>query len=142
MSEPSPLSAAEDPGTSSLPPVVLFLPGLSTLPYNTSGRLADVMCADLTRGSGTYAVRGLDSPGPALTDGRRIVTGDERPLMDLYTVPYRDRLPEAATAGEKAGVWALVKLMLTQVVYFLEALGLLLNARNRAKTRIAKLRQL
>ena len=58
--------------------------------------------------------------------------------MDLYTVPYRDRLPEAATAGEKAGVWALVKLMLTQVVYFLEALGLLLNARNRAKTRIAK----
>src|SRR6266704_826785 len=49
-SEPDPLRAAEDPGTPSLPPVVLFLPGLSTLPHNTSARLADVMCADLTAG--------------------------------------------------------------------------------------------
>jgi fumarate reductase subunit D len=137
-SEPDPLRAAEDPGTRSLPPVVLFLPGLSTLPYNTSARLADVMCADLTRGSGTYAVRGLDSPGPVLTDGRRIVAGDAQPLMDLYTIAYRDRLPEAATAGEQPGVWALVKLMVTQVVYFLQALALLLNARRRAKTPMAK----
>ncbi len=137
-SAPDPLRAAEDPGTPSFPPVVLFLPGMSTLPDNTSARLADVMCADLTRGSGTYAVRSLDSPGPALTDGRRIVAGDGQPLMDLYTVPYRDRLPEAAAAGEKPGVWALVKLMVTQVVYFLQALALLLNARKRAKTPMAK----
>src|SRR6266571_940574 len=60
-SAPDPLRAAEDPGTPSFPPVVLFLPGLSTLPDNTSARLADVMCADLTRGSGTYAVRSLDA---------------------------------------------------------------------------------
>src|SRR6266849_5886103 len=86
--QPDPLSAAENPRTPSLPPVVLFLPGLSTLPCNTSARLADVMCADLTRGAGTYAVRSLDSPGPALADGRRIVAGNEQPLMDLYTVPY------------------------------------------------------
>ncbi len=137
-SEPDPLRAAEDPGTPSLPPVVLFLPGLSTLPHNTSARLADVMCADLTRGSGTYGLRNLDSPGPALTDGRRIVAGGGQPLMDLYTVPYRDRLPEAATAGENPGVWALVKLMVTQVVYFLQALALLLNARKRAKSPMAK----
>jgi hypothetical protein len=96
------------------------------------------MCADLTRGPGTYAVRGLDSPGPALTDGRRIVAGDGQPLMDLYTVAYRDRLPQAATAGKKTGVWALIKLMVIQVVYFLPALVLLLNARKRAKTPMAK----
>jgi hypothetical protein len=135
---PDPSPTAENLRTPSLPPVVLFLPGLSTLPFNTSARLADVMCTDLTRGAGTYAVRGLDSPGPALTDGRRIVAGDEQPLMDLYTVPYRDRLPETATAGEKPGVWALVKLLVTQVVYFGQALWLLLKARKRAKTRMAR----
>jgi pimeloyl-ACP methyl ester carboxylesterase len=135
---PDPSPTAENLRTLSLPPVVLFLPGLSTLPFNTSARLADVMCTDLTRGAGTYAVRGLDSPGPALTDGRRIVAGDEQPLMDLYTVPYRDRLPETATAGEKPGVWALVKLLVTQVVYFGQALWLLLKARKRAKTRMAR----
>lgn len=135
---PDPLPTAENPRPQSLPPVVLFLPGLSTLPCNTSARLADVMCADLTRGAGTYAVRSLDGPGPALTDGRRIVAGNEQPLMDLYTVPYRDRLPETATTGEKPGVWALVKLLITQVAYFGQALQLLLNARNRAKTRMAK----
>jgi pimeloyl-ACP methyl ester carboxylesterase len=133
-----PLPAAEDPRTPPLPPVVLFLPGLSALPCNTSARLADVMCADLTRGAGTYAVRSLDSPGAALTDGRRIVAGNEQPLMDLYTVPYRDRLPQTAAAGEKPGVWALVKLLVTQVVYFGQALWLLLNARKRAKTFMAK----
>jgi hypothetical protein len=137
-SRSDPLPAAENPRTPSLPPVVLFLPGLSTLPFNTSARLADVMCADLTRGAGTYAVRSLDSPGPTLTDGRRIVAGNEQPLMDLYTVPYRDRLPGTATAGEKPGVWALVKLLITQVAYFGQALGLLLDARKRAKTPMAK----
>jgi hypothetical protein len=136
--QPDPLPTAENPRTPSLPPVVLFLPGLSTLPCNTSPRLADVMCADLTRGAGTYAVRSLDSPGPALTDGRRIVAGNEQPLMDLYTVPYRDRLPEPATAGEKPGVWALARLLITQVAYFGQALRLLLNARKRAKTPMAK----
>jgi pimeloyl-ACP methyl ester carboxylesterase len=136
--QPDPLPTAENPRTASLPPVVLFLPGLSALPCNTSARLADVMCADLTRGAGTYAVRSLDAPGPALTDGRRIVAGNEQPLMDLYTVPYRDRLPETATTGDKPGVWALVKLLITQVAYFGQALRLLLNARNRAKTPMAK----
>jgi pimeloyl-ACP methyl ester carboxylesterase len=137
-SQSDPLPAAENPPAPPLPPVVLFLPGLSALPFNTSARLAEVMCADLTRGAGTYAVRSLDSPGPALADGRRIVAGNEQPLMDLYTVPYRDRLPETATAAEKPGVWALVKLVITQVAYFWQALRLLLNARNRAKTSMAK----
>jgi pimeloyl-ACP methyl ester carboxylesterase len=137
-SRPDPWPAAENPRTPPLHPVVLFLPGLSAEPYNTSARLADVMCADLTRGAGTYAVRSLDSPGPALTDGRRIVAGNEQPLMDLYTVPYRDSLPQPATAGEKPGVWALVKLLVTQVVYFGQALRLLLSARKRAKTRMAR----
>jgi hypothetical protein len=59
--------------------------------------------------------------------------------MDLYTVAYRDRLPAAATAGEKPGVWALIKLMVTQVVYFLQASAWLLNASKRAKTPMAKL---
>lgn len=136
--QPDPLPAAEDSRTSSLTPVVLFLPGLSALPFNTSVRLADVMCADLTRGAGTYAVRSLDSPSPALTDGRRIVAGNDQPLMDIYTVPYRDRLPQTATAGEKPSVWALGKLLFTQVAYFCQALRLLLNARRRAKTKMAK----
>ena len=136
--QPDPLPTAENPRTPSLPPVVLFLPGLSALPCNTSARLADVMCADLSRGAGTYAVSSLDSPGPALTNGRRIVAGNGQPLMDLYTVPYRDRLPETATTGDKPGVWALARLLITQVAYFGQALRLLLNARNRAKTRMAK----
>jgi len=51
--------------------------------------------------------------------GRRILAGDGQPLMDLYTIAYRDRLPEAATAREQPGVWALVKLVVTQIVYFL-----------------------
>jgi hypothetical protein len=49
-----PLPAAENPPAPPLPPVVLFLPGLSALSFNTSARLAEVMCADLTRGEGTY----------------------------------------------------------------------------------------
>jgi len=134
--QPDPLP--ENSRTPSLPPVVLYLPGLSALPFNTSARLADVMCADLTRRAGTYAVRSLDSPSPALTDGRRIVAGNDQPLMDLYTVPYRDRLPQIATAGEKPSVWALAKLLITQVAYFWQALRLLLNARRRAKTNMAK----
>src|SRR6185437_14931921 len=77
---------AEGTGTPPLPPVVLFVPGLSALPFNTSVRIADIICADLTRGPGTYAVRSLDSPGAMLTDGRRIVAGDDQPLLDLYTV--------------------------------------------------------
>lgn len=138
-SQPGPLqAAAEDPRTPLQVPVVLFLPGLSTSEYNTSTRLADVMCADLTRGAGTYAVRGLDSLGPGLTDGRRIVAGNGRPLVDLYTVPYRDHLPETATAGEKPGVGALAKLLVVQVMYFWQALRLLLNARKRAKSRMSK----
>ena len=55
--QPGPWPAAENPGTPSLPPVVLFLPGLSTLPCNTSARLADVMGADLTRGAGTCGAK-------------------------------------------------------------------------------------
>jgi hypothetical protein len=96
------------------------------------------MCADLSRGAGTYAVRSLGNPDPALTDGRRIVTGSEQPLVDLYTVPYRDRLPETVTAGERSSAWALVKLLVTQVVYFGQALRLLLDARKRAKTLMAR----
>jgi hypothetical protein len=135
---PDPAPAAKGKANSPLPPVVLFLPGMSTSPSNTSARLADVMCADLTRGSGTYAVRSLDGPGPALTDGRRIVAGDEQPLLDLYTVAYRDRLPAVAAADGKAGAWALARLALTQVRYFLRALLLLMDARKRAKTQMAK----
>jgi len=128
---------AEGTGTPPLPPVVLFLPGLSALPFNTSVRIADIICADLTRGPGTYAVRSLDSPGPgqSLTDGRRIVAGDDQPLMDLYTVAYRDCLPKAAATEGKAGVWTLVRLVITQLLYFLQALLLLVDARKRAKSR-------
>lgn len=138
MPPATPLPAADGPGTPPLPPVVLFLPGLSASPENTSVRIADVVCADLTRGPGTYAVRSLDSPGPALADGRRIVASDEQPLMDVFTVTYRDSLPQAAAPGGKSGLWTLARLVLTQLSYFLHALLLLVNARKRAKTRMAK----
>ena len=48
------------------------------------------------------------------------------------------RRSETATTGDKPGVWALARLLITQVAYFGQALRLLLNARNRAKTRMAK----
>src|SRR5215203_1180998 len=75
-------------GGGTKPPVILFLPGLSTLGHNTTVRLADVMCANLTRGPGTFAVRSLDTSAGALSDGRRIVEADEASVLDLYTVQF------------------------------------------------------
>ena len=98
------------------------------------------MSADLTRGEGTFAVHSLDSLGPAATDGCRIVDVDNngQPVLDLYTVPYQDQLPQTATAGAKPGIWTLIKLLVTQALYFLLALQLLLKASKRAKTRMAR----
>ena len=99
------------------------------------------MCADLSRGAGTYAVRSLDSPGPALTDGPRLVAGNEPavqiaiPLYGAVSGPSsgdRDHRRSSPASG------ALARLLITQVAYFGQALRLLLNARNRAKTRMAK----
>ena len=74
---PQQRSPVEDSGGGPAnPPLLLFLPGLSTLGHNTTVRLADVMCANLTRGRGTYAVRSLDSDAASLSDGRRIVGED------------------------------------------------------------------
>jgi len=126
-------------GGGTKPPVILFLPGLSTLGHNTTVRLADVMCANLTRGPGTFAVRSLDTSAGALSDGRRIVEADEASVLDLYTVQFRQALPKPAVEVQRPGVLAQLRLMVTQTLYFLRALWLLLKAiRRPAKTPVAK----
>ena len=65
----------------------------------------------------------IDESGPG-SDRRPApaFAADEQPLMDLYTsIRWRTGtvFRRTATAGEQAGVWALVKLLVTQVAYFL-----------------------
>ena len=43
-----------------VPPILLFLPGGATQPWNTTARLAEIFRRDLTRGPGRYAVQAAE----------------------------------------------------------------------------------
>ena len=118
------------------PPVLLFLPGLSTHPWNTTSRLAEIFRRDLTRGPGKYAVQAAEVIDPSMIDGQRILDEHGAAVLDIYTVDYRDRLsPQAVAAG---GLKGLTVRLAFQLWYFARVLALLAPARKRAKSFVAK----
>jgi pimeloyl-ACP methyl ester carboxylesterase len=119
-----------------VPPVLLFLPGGATQPWNTTARLAEIFRRDLTRGPGTYAVQAAETIDASLSDGQRILDDHGAAVLDMYTVDYRDRLriPAAARGGLKG---LAIRLMLL-LWYFARVVVLLFPARKRAKNLVAK----
>jgi len=84
-----------------------------------------------------YTVQAAPTLAAELTDGQRILATDGRPVLDIYTVDYRDRLdssPETATA-----FGAQFRLLTFTVWYFLRALHVAVSARKRAKSPMARL---
>lgn len=126
------------PHADGLPPVVLYLPGMSPDRRNTSVRIANVLCADLSRQVGTYLVRSLDDVG-GLSDGRRIVRPGGVPLFDIYTVAYKDKLPAAELDADHTTATAWVRLLALQLLYFVRILWLVVGATTKAKGRRSKL---
>jgi hypothetical protein len=140
LQQPSQPVPAQQPGTTvasgALPPVMLYLPSLSQSPNNSAFRIAQLIAIKASKGPGTYAVEGLPSPNMHLTDGRRIVKAGSGPVLDIYTVDYRPllRLPEVAGSG----IGATLRRLAFALWYFFRTLLLVLSARNRAKSRVAK----
>lgn len=117
---------------------MLFVPGLEESPSNTAQRVAELMALDLSRGAGTFTVEhGPTAAGGAkLADQWRIVDEAGQPVLDLSTVDYRGPLTKGAGSGEG------VKATLRQLVTALRCLGmtvsLLLSARRRVKSGLAR----
>jgi hypothetical protein len=118
--------------------VVVYLPSMSQGAHNTTTRIAEIISADLTLRRGTFGVASLDHASPALSDGRRILDEQDRPVLDFFTVAYRDKLTKVAQDPGSSSVLALAKLLLVQVTYFLRALTLFAGAGRRAKSAMAK----
>jgi hypothetical protein len=118
------------------PPVALFLPGLARGPWNSTARLAEIFCRDLTRGPGKYAVQAADAIDSSMTDGHRILDEHGTAVLDMYTVDYRDRL--AAPAVAAGGLKGLAVRLTFQLWYFARVVALLFRARRRAKSFVAK----
>lgn len=125
-------------GTTGGPPVVLFVPGIEESPSNTGQRVAELMALDLSRGPGTYTVEHgpTSADGTKMADHWRIVDEAGQPVLDLSTVDYRPLLRKNTGSGDG------VKATLRQLVTALRCLGmtvpLLLSARKRAKSGLAR----
>jgi len=122
--------------SSTLPPVMIYLPGISKSPANSASRMAELIAIKANNGPGTYAAEAVPSPSAHLTDGRRIVRAGSDPALDVYTLDYRPRLQRPRVAGD--GILAATRRFALAVWYFLRALVLVLRARKRAKSGIAK----
>jgi hypothetical protein len=125
------------PGT--LPPVMLYLPSIMQSPKNSALRIAQLIAIKASKGPGTYAVEDLLSPSASahLTDGQRIVKTGSGPVLDVYTVDYRPLLKLPQVSG--GGIGATLRRLAFALSYFFRTLLLVLSARRRAKSRVAKL---
>lgn len=123
-----------------VPPVLLFIPGLSAAPSNTASRIADIIARDLDLGDGAYAVHPIPTPArgttSALSDCRRISRVGGDPVLDICTADYRPVLRRPVDLG--SGARGAVTRLAFVLVYFLETLLAVLGARGRAKTVMAR----
>jgi hypothetical protein len=119
-----------------LPPVMIYLPGISPKALNSASRIAQLMAMKLSNGPGTFSAEEVPSPSKHLRNGQRIVEARSGPVLDLFMFDYRPRLQLAAIAG--TGVGAALRRIALALWYFLRALVLVLNARRRAKSAVAK----
>jgi hypothetical protein len=119
-----------------LPPVMIYLPGMSQKAANSTSRIAELMAIKLNNGPGTFHTEEVRSPSKQLRNGQRIVEAKSGPVLDLYMLDYRPRLQLAAVAG--TGVGAALRRLALVLWYFFRALGLVLDGRRRAKSRVAK----
>ena len=135
-------AAIEVPSASprTLPPVMIYLPGMSQKPTNSTSRLAELMASKLSNGPGTFAAEEVRSPSKHLRNGQRIIEANSGPVLDLFMLDYRPRLQRPAVVG--TGVGASLRSLGLAFWYFLRALVLVLNAGRRAKSRVAKVQLL
>lgn len=127
---------------SPLPPIMIYLPGLSQKEANSTSRIAQLMTIKLKNGQGTFETEDVRSPSKHLLNGKRIVEAKKGPVLDLYMLDYRPRLQLVEVTG--TGVGAALRRFALASWYFLRILMLVLNAGTgkRAKTPIAKLQLL
>jgi hypothetical protein len=127
--------------TDVVPPIAVFVPAMvEGSPRNTASCIADLMAAELDLGDGRYVVEHGPSSAPdvqpPLLDHRRIVRVGDGPVLDLCTIDYRTALEHESVKG--TSVWATLRQLAVAAGYFLAAFVLLLRARRRAKTAMAK----
>ena len=135
-------TAAHKSAGSTLPPVMIYLPGLPKKEANSTSRIAELMTIKLNNGPGTFETEAVRSPSKHLSDGQRIVEAKKTPVLDLYMLDYRDRLQLVDVTG--TGVSAAVRRFALALWYFLRAFALVLNAGagRHAKRPVAKLQLL
>lgn len=118
------------------PPILVYLPGLTHSLANSAPRIAELMAIKASKGPGMYTVEKVSSPSAHLIEGRRIVRAKSGPVLDLYTLDYRPRLQRPASAG--SGEAGALRRLVNAVWYFGRTVVLVLHARRRAKSPIAK----
>lgn len=119
-----------------LPPVMIYLPGMSQKAVNSTSRIAELMAIKLSNGPGTFSAEEVPSPSKHLGNGQRIVEAKSGPVLDLFILDYRPRLQRSGIDG--TGAEAALRRLAVALWYFLRALVLVLNARRRAKSGVAK----
>lgn len=133
-------TTVREPAGCTLPPVMIYLPGLPKKEANSTSRIAELMTIKLTNGPGAFETEAVLSLSKHLSDGQRIVEAKRGPVLDLYMLDYRDRLRLVDVTG--TGVGAAVRRFVLALWYFLRAFALVLNAGKNAKSRVAKLQLL
>ena len=135
-------TAAHERTASTLPPVMVYLPGLPKKDANSTSRIAQLMTIKLNNGPGTFEAEPVPSPSDHLSDGQRIVEAKKGPVLDLYMLDYRQRLQLVDVTG--TGISAAVRRFALALWYFLRAFALVLNAGagRHAKRPVAKLQLL
>ncbi len=125
-----------DPAARTLPPLLIYVPGLEPGPANCARRVAEILADEASLGPGTFAVERLDSTFGAPGDGARIITEDGALVLDVLELDYRPRL--AGLAASDGDTRALLHQLLLALKYLVWAVQLVFGAGRRAKTGRAK----
>ena len=119
-----------------LPPVMIYLPGLPYMEWNSTSRIAELMAIKLSNGPGAFAVEDVRSPSKLLSNGQRIFEVKDGPILDIFMYDYRRRLQLNNSGG--TGVVAALRGFAVAFWYFFRAIAFVLNAGKRAKSAVAK----
>lgn len=130
---PTPAATPTEQASSPTPPCLVYLPSISPRSHNSTTRIAEILAKQLSDGPGTFSVASLDHACLALGDGKQILDGDGTPVLELFTVDYRKRLPNVVADDVGATVKALVQRLLRQLWYIVRALVLFVGATKRAR---------
>lgn len=126
-------------GSSAGPPVVLFLTAIEQTPENSTARFAELVALHRSKLQGTFTVESgpTVAGGGKVADHCRIVDGGGTPVLEFRTVDYHAGLnPKASVKGD--GLKASVLQLVTALACFGRSVRLLMSARKRAKSRLAK----